>query len=67
MKDQVAWRQFSRVALLDKQIDLAIRIFRQLGDVAMIWALEELLYVEDQQVLGLVGKINTKLFSELIK
>lgn len=63
LKEPSAWQRFSRAALEDMNIDLAIRIFRFIGDVAMVWALEELLYTEEQAVLGgevaaLLGKFD---------
>uniref|UniRef100_A0A183C7E0 WD_REPEATS_REGION domain-containing protein n=1 Tax=Globodera pallida TaxID=36090 RepID=A0A183C7E0_GLOPA len=52
LKDQSAWRKFAETVMLDSNIELAVRIFRHLGDVAMVWSLEELLNIEDQQVLS---------------
>uniref|UniRef100_A0A914HUV5 WD repeat-containing protein 19 n=1 Tax=Globodera rostochiensis TaxID=31243 RepID=A0A914HUV5_GLORO len=49
LKDQSAWRKFAETVMLDSNIELAVRIYRHLGDVAMVWSLEELLNIEDQQ------------------
>ncbi|KAH7716252.1 hypothetical protein AAVH_16378 [Aphelenchoides avenae] len=51
-KDDNFWKIFSKAALTDMNVDLAIRIFRHIGDVGMVWALEEMQYVEEQNVLG---------------
>ena len=62
MKEQSAWKRFAHAVLVEKEVGLAIRIHRLLGDVAMIWALEELIHIEDQQVLG--GHVAALLVSE---
>ncbi|KAL3120594.1 hypothetical protein niasHT_007886 [Heterodera trifolii] len=52
LKDLSAWRSFAETAMTNGNIELAVRIFRHLGDVAMVWALEQLLNIEDQQTLS---------------
>ncbi|KAF7634437.1 hypothetical protein Mgra_00006192 [Meloidogyne graminicola] len=52
LKEPTSWREFANTAMKDFNIELAVRIFRNLGDVAMVWALGELLIVEDRQILG---------------
>uniref|UniRef100_A0A915E0N9 WDR19 WD40 repeat domain-containing protein n=1 Tax=Ditylenchus dipsaci TaxID=166011 RepID=A0A915E0N9_9BILA len=59
LKDKESWQLFSKAALEDMNIDLAIRIFRFIGDVGMVWRLEELLYTEE--ALTLAGHVTALL------
>ncbi|CAI2349776.1 unnamed protein product [Caenorhabditis sp. 36 PRJEB53466] len=45
------WNQFAHAALLDSDVALAIRIFRELGDAAMVFALEQIENVEEKSLL----------------
>ncbi|XP_016930699.3 WD repeat-containing protein 19 isoform X1 [Drosophila suzukii] len=51
MNQSSAWREFGEQAIADLEPDIAIRAYRQLGDAALVNALEELRYVEDLDML----------------
>ncbi|KAL3180068.1 hypothetical protein MRX96_037454 [Rhipicephalus microplus] len=46
------WTEFGNSALFNLDLDLAIRIFRQIGDVGMVWSLRELCEIEDKSLLA---------------
>ncbi|XP_077544266.1 intraflagellar transport protein Oseg6 [Haemaphysalis longicornis] len=46
------WIEFGNTAVSNLDLDLAIRIFRQIGDVGMVWSLRELCEVEDKNLLA---------------
>uniref|UniRef100_A0A915MEG7 Tetratricopeptide repeat protein n=1 Tax=Meloidogyne javanica TaxID=6303 RepID=A0A915MEG7_MELJA len=45
LKEPNSWKEFANATMKDCNIELSVRIFRHLGDVAMVWALEELLII----------------------
>ncbi|CAB3401707.1 unnamed protein product [Caenorhabditis bovis] len=43
---------FAHAALLDSDVTTAIRIFRHIGDVAMVYALEQIEHIEEKNLLS---------------
>ncbi|XP_037504482.1 WD repeat-containing protein 19 [Rhipicephalus sanguineus] len=52
MNSKKEWTEFGNSALFNLDLDLAIRIFRQIGDVGMVWSLRELCEIEDKNLLA---------------
>ncbi|EDW74804.1 uncharacterized protein Dwil_GK15704 [Drosophila willistoni] len=52
MNQSSAWREFGEQAITDLEPEIAIRAYRQLGDAAMVNALDELRYIEDLAMLS---------------
>ncbi len=52
LNDSREWINAANVALNNFNIDFAIRVFRRLGDIAMVWSLEEIRHVEDLHLLS---------------
>uniref|UniRef100_A0A0N4ZGZ8 TPR_REGION domain-containing protein n=1 Tax=Parastrongyloides trichosuri TaxID=131310 RepID=A0A0N4ZGZ8_PARTI len=46
------WNLFGEAALRDMNIDIGLKIYRHIGEVACVWALEELQYVEEKILLS---------------
>ncbi|CAI5446232.1 unnamed protein product [Caenorhabditis angaria] len=46
------WNMFAHACLLDSDVLMAIRIFRHIGDVAMVNALEQLEHLEEKNLLS---------------
>lgn len=51
-KDKECWNALSKEALKQLEIDLALNVFRQLGDTAMVLSLEKMLYIEEKNLLA---------------
>ncbi|XP_055530330.1 WD repeat-containing protein 19 [Wyeomyia smithii] len=46
------WRRLGRSAIADLNITFAIKVYRQIGDVAMVYALEDIVQIEDLNTLA---------------
>ncbi|XP_049865142.1 WD repeat-containing protein 19 isoform X2 [Pectinophora gossypiella] len=46
-----AWRDLGEAAIADLNVEFAIRVYTRLSDVAMVWALEDALHIEDLSIL----------------
>ncbi|XP_017769670.1 PREDICTED: WD repeat-containing protein 19 [Nicrophorus vespilloides] len=46
------WLKLAQQAIINLDIDLAIRVYKQLDDVSMVWSLRELADIEDQRLLA---------------
>ena len=46
------WVQLGKASLKQLEIDFSSRVFRQIGDVGMVWALEELKSIEDRKLMS---------------
>ncbi|XP_063240827.1 WD repeat-containing protein 19 [Bacillus rossius redtenbacheri] len=45
------WNQLAEATLRNLDIELAIRVYRHIGDVGMVWSLQDIQYVEDKKLL----------------
>uniref|UniRef100_A0A182K004 Uncharacterized protein n=1 Tax=Anopheles christyi TaxID=43041 RepID=A0A182K004_9DIPT len=52
MNDIDEWRDLGMAAIADLNISFAIKVFRNIGDVAMVYALEDLSQIEDLNTLA---------------
>ncbi|EFX73748.1 hypothetical protein DAPPUDRAFT_324995 [Daphnia pulex] len=52
LADSNQWVKAANAALNDFRLDFAIRIYRHLGDISLVWSLEEIQHVEDLQLLS---------------
>uniref|UniRef100_A0A915PT37 Anaphase-promoting complex subunit 4-like WD40 domain-containing protein n=1 Tax=Setaria digitata TaxID=48799 RepID=A0A915PT37_9BILA len=46
------WKKFAVAATKNGEVDLAIRIFKQIGAVNIVWSLEEIQYIEEKTLLN---------------
>ncbi|XP_043247202.1 WD repeat-containing protein 19-like isoform X3 [Amphibalanus amphitrite] len=46
------WRRLGEACLKDLQIEMAMRVYRQMGDVGMLWSLETIRDIEDIKLLA---------------
>ena len=46
------WRRLGEACLKDLQVDMAMRVYRQMGDVGMLWSLETIRDIEDIKLLA---------------
>ena len=51
-----SWRKLGIEAMKRQDIDFAMRVFRHIGDVGMVWSLEEFKDLEDKKLLS--GHVN---------
>ncbi|EYB86235.1 hypothetical protein Y032_0283g1331 [Ancylostoma ceylanicum] len=51
-RDLIDWNTFAQAALLNADADLALRIFRHIGDVSMGLALEAIVAIEEKTLLA---------------
>ncbi|EFA01913.1 WD repeat-containing protein 19 isoform X3 [Tribolium castaneum] len=51
LKSEELWRKLAVEAMKHLEIDLAIRVFKLLDDVSMVWSLESIAGVEDHKLL----------------
>ena len=52
MKDNEAWIELAKAALEKLEVDFAIRVYRHLNDVSLVWSLEEIMDIEDKKLLS---------------
>ncbi|XP_058834907.1 WD repeat-containing protein 19 [Topomyia yanbarensis] len=52
MNDVEEWKRLGQSALADMNIAFAIKVFRNIGDVAMVYALEDIVQIEDLNTLA---------------
>ena len=54
LNDNRDWVDAATTALTDLNggLDFAVRVYRHLGNIAMVWSLEEIQHVEDLQLLS---------------
>ncbi len=52
LDEEKTWHQLGDAALRRLEISFAARVFRRVGDVGMVWTLEELADVEDKKLLA---------------
>ena len=52
LDDKDAWKQFAEVAAKYMDVELAIRVYRKLGDVGMVLSLEKIKNLEDKNLLA---------------
>ncbi|XP_064484193.1 WD repeat-containing protein 19-like [Ornithodoros turicata] len=46
------WVAFGNAALQNLDVDLAVRIFREIGDVGIVWSLQHIRAIEDRNLLA---------------
>jgi WD repeat-containing protein 19 len=52
LKDKECWAALSKEAMRQLDIDLSINVYRQMGDAAMVLALEKILAIEEKNLLA---------------
>lgn len=52
LNDTQAWREFGKQALIDLDTELALRIFRSIGDSGIVLSLEKIKCVEERNLLA---------------
>ncbi|XP_062563462.1 WD repeat-containing protein 19 [Armigeres subalbatus] len=52
MNDVEEWKELGRAAIADLNIPFAIKVYRNIGDVAMVYALEDIVQIEDTNTLA---------------
>lgn len=52
LKSKESWKILAQEALKNLEIELALRAYKQCDDIAMVNAIEEILYVEDQNLIA---------------
>ncbi|XP_055600777.1 WD repeat-containing protein 19 [Uranotaenia lowii] len=50
--DEAEWKRLGQAAIMDLNIVFAIKVYRYIGDVAMVYALEDLVQIEDVNTLA---------------
>ena len=50
--DNEAWRELGMSAISDLNVNFALRVFRQIGDAGMVFALEDIAQIEDVNLLA---------------
>ncbi|BFZ14509.1 hypothetical protein BsWGS_17548 [Bradybaena similaris] len=51
LKNEATWREVGRAALENMQLDFAIRVYREIGDVGMVSSLKQIKGTEDKNLL----------------
>ncbi|CEF65464.1 Tetratricopeptide-like helical domain-containing protein [Strongyloides ratti] len=46
------WHSFGQAVLKDLNVEIGLKIYQHIGEVAYVWALEELIYVEEKILLS---------------
>ncbi|XP_058063715.1 WD repeat-containing protein 19 [Anopheles bellator] len=52
LNDDDEWKQLGMMAIADLNVSFATRVFRNIGDVAMVYALEDICQIEDLNTLA---------------
>ena len=50
--DHETWVELGKAALKQLEIDFSSRVFRHIGDVGMVWSLDELKSIEDRKLMS---------------
>lgn len=50
--DHETWVELGKAALRQLEIDFSARVFRHIGDVGMVWSLDELRTIEDRKLMS---------------
>ena len=50
--DHETWIDLGKAALKQLEIDFSSRVFRHIGDVGMVWSLDELKSIEDRKLMS---------------
>uniref|UniRef100_A0A915BKF7 WD repeat-containing protein 19 n=1 Tax=Parascaris univalens TaxID=6257 RepID=A0A915BKF7_PARUN len=51
-KSKEHWRKYAFAAMQNADVELAIRVLKQIDDVALVWALEEVQFIEERNLLA---------------
>ncbi len=52
LDDDKSWRRLGTEALRKQDTETAARVFRHIGDVGMVWTLDEFKTIEDKKLIG---------------
>ena len=52
MKERGSWLGRARASLEKLEVDFAVRVYRQLNDVSLVWSLDEIKDIEDKKLLS---------------
>ena len=52
LDDDKTWRRLGEEALAKHDLETASRVYRHVGDVGMVWTLDEFRSVEDKRLIG---------------
>lgn len=52
LDDIDAWEELGKVALIDMDMELALRVYRKIGDAGMVYSLEKIMYIEERALLA---------------
>ena len=52
MKDKESWLELAKASLEKLEVDFAVRVYRQLNDVSLVWSLDEIKDIEDKKLLS---------------
>ncbi|CAG0890762.1 unnamed protein product [Cyprideis torosa] len=52
LESEEYWNMLGRAAMKDLDLDIAVRVYREIGDVGMVWSLQSLVGIEDVHLLA---------------